>query len=142
MARLVYRRQLSTETFLRPWLLRSGFSAEGPGFEESLSVISSTAQQYGAEHSFLAQSSKAYWRSLRTGLRNLSSPVSMLLATGSDRDSSAAIADLRPLLARFSIVEVPAQGILAPLAEPETIAGAIARELAPPATEVQPGLIN
>ena len=66
----------------------------------------------------------------------------MLLATGSDRDSSAAIADLRPLLARFSIVEVPAQGILAPLAEPETIAGAIARELAPPATEVQPGLIN
>ena len=142
LARLVYRRQLSTETFLRPWLLRSGFSAEGPGFEESLSVISSTAQQYGAEHSFLAQSSKAYWRSLRTGLRNLSSPVSMLLATGSDRDSSAAIADLRPLLARFSIVEVPAQGILAPLAEPETIAGAIARELAPPATEVQPGLIN
>ena len=142
LARLVYHRQLSTETFLRLWLLRSGFSAEGPGFEESLSVISSTAQQYGAEHSFLAQSSKAYWRSLRTGLRNLSSPVSMLLATGSDRDSSAAIADLRPLLARFSIVEVPAQGILAPLAEPETIAGAIARELSPPAADVQAGLTN
>ena len=140
LARLVYRHQLSTETFLRPWLLRSGFTAEGPGLEESLSVISSTAQQYGAEHSFLAQSSKAYWRSLRTGLRNLSSPVSMLLATGSNRDSDAAIADLRPLVTRFSIVEVPAQGILAPLAEPETITAAIARELASPAADLPPGL--
>jgi pimeloyl-ACP methyl ester carboxylesterase len=140
LARLVYRHQLSAETFLRPWLLRSGFLAESPGLEESLSVISSTAQQYGAEHSFLAQSSKAYWRSLRTGLRNLSSPVSMLLATGSNRDSDAAIADLRPLVTRFSIVEVPAQGILAPLTEPETIAAAIARELASPAADLSPAL--
>ena len=142
MAGFVYRHQLSTEAFLRAWLLRSGFTAEGQGFDESLSVISSTAQQYGAEHSFLAQSSKLYWRSLRTGLRNLGTPVSMLLATGSDRDSSAAIADLRPLVGRFSIVEVPTQGILAPLAEPDTIAVAIARELTPSEADSQPGLIN
>jgi len=145
MAGFVYRHQLSTEAFLRAWLLRSGFSAEGTGFEESLSVISSTAQQYGAEHAFLAQSSKAYWRSLRTGLRHLASPVTMLLSTGSDRDSSAAIADLRPLVARFSIVEVPSQGALAPLAEPDAVATALSRELAgaaelPP--ETLPGLTN
>jgi hypothetical protein len=66
----------------------------------------------------------------------------MLLATGSGRDSSAAIADLRPLVGRFSIVEVPAQGALAPLAEPDTIAAAIARELSPPETESLPGVIN
>lgn len=129
MARLVYRYQLSSESFLRSWLLRSGFASEGAGLEESLSVITSTAQQYGAEHAFLAQSSKAYWRGLRTGLRNLSSPVSMLLAIGSDKDSSAAITDLRPLVSRFAIVEVTAQGALAPIAEADAVAAAIEREL-------------
>ncbi|MCX6959154.1 MAG: alpha/beta hydrolase [Verrucomicrobia bacterium] len=131
MARLVYRHQLSTESFLRAWLLRSGFAAESPSLEESVSVISTTAQQYGAEHAFLAQSSKAYWRSLRTGLRNLTSPVSMLLAIGSDKDSSAAISDLRQLVSRFSIVEVSVQGSLAPLSEPDAVTAAIERELLP-----------
>jgi len=129
MARLVYRYQLSTESFLRSWLLRSGFTLDGGGLEEALSVITSTAQQYGAEHAFLAQSSKAYWRGLRTGLRYLSSPVSMLLAIGSDKDSSAAISDLRPLVSRFAIVEVAAQGALAPVAEADAVASAIEREL-------------
>ncbi|MCE9543168.1 MAG: alpha/beta hydrolase [Verrucomicrobia bacterium] len=131
MARLVYRHQLSTESFLRAWLLRSGFAAESPSLEESVSVISTTAQQYGAEHAFLAQSSKVYWRSLRTGLRNLTSPVSMLLAIGSDKDSSAAISDLRQLVSRFSIVEVSVQGSLAPLSEPDAVTAAIERELLP-----------
>ena len=135
MARLVFRYQLSTESFLRAWLLRSGFTIEGNGLEESLAVICSTAQQYGSEYAFLSQSSKAYWRSLRTGLRNLSSPVSILLAIGSDKDSSAAINDLRPLLKRFGIVDVAAQGPLAPLAEPEIITSAIERELLPPSEE-------
>ena len=138
MARLVYRYQLATDSFLRAWLLRSGFIAEGPGLEESVTVITSTAQQYGAEHAFLAQSSKAYWRSLRTGLRNLASPVSVLLATGSDKDSSAAINDLRPLVTRFAIVEVPALGGLAPLAEPETVALAMERELTPTSSPEAP----
>lgn len=135
MARLVYRHQLSTESFLRAWLLRSGFAVESPSLEESLSVISTTAQQYGAEHAFLSQSSKAYWRGLRTGLRNLTSPVSMLLAIGSGKDSSEAISDLRGLVNRFSIVEVSVQGALAPLSEPDPVAAAIERELLPPAAE-------
>jgi len=128
MARLVYGYQLATESFLRSWLHRSGYP-EGADLEESLKVITSTAQQYGAEHAFLSQSSKSYWRGLRTGLRNLSSSVSMLLAIGSDKASSAAISDLRPLVSRFAIVEVPVQGALAPLAEPDTVASAIEREL-------------
>lgn len=135
MARLVYRYQLATDSFLRAWLLRSGFTHEAAGLEECLSVITSTAQQYGAEHAFLAESSKPYWRSLRTGLRHLSSPVTMLLAGGSGKDSSSAIADLRPLVNRFSIVEVTAQGALAPLAEPDAVAAAIARELSAPHVE-------
>jgi hypothetical protein len=64
----------------------------------------------------------------------------MLLATGDNRDSSAAIADLRPLLGRFSIREVTARGILAPLAEPDAVTEALARELAPlpPETPLPP----
>ena len=136
MARLVYRYQLATESFLRAWLLRSGFAIDASGLDESLSVIVSTAQQYGAEHAFLAQSSRAYWRGLRTGLRNLSSPVSMLLALGSDKDSSAAINDLRPLVTRFAIVEVNAMGAIAPLAEPDMVAIAIERELSSQFSEI------
>jgi len=138
LARMVYRHQLATEAFLRAWMLRSGFIAEDPALEETLSVVTSTAQQYGAEHSFLSQCSKSYWRTLRTGLRALTAPVTMLLATGDDRDSSAAIADLRPLLPRFSISEVTARGVLAPLAESETVSEALARELSPPAQEPTP----
>jgi haloalkane dehalogenase len=129
LARMVYRHQLSTESYLRAWLLRSGFVTDGPAVQESLSVILSTAQQYGAEHAFLSMTSKPYWRGLRTGLRNLSSTVSVLLADGSGADSSAAIADLRPLVNRFSIVETSAKGILAPLAEADLVAAAIADEL-------------
>ena len=53
----------------------------------------------------------------------------MLLAIGSDKDSSAAITDLRPLVSRFAIVEVNAMGAIAPLAEPDTVALAIEREI-------------
>jgi hypothetical protein len=62
----------------------------------------------------------------------------MLLAVGSDKDSSTAINDLRPLVSRFAIVEVPAQGLLAPLAEPDAVATAIERELSPPIPESLP----
>ena len=129
LARLVYRHQLSTESFLRGWLQRSGYAPEAPGFEESLSVISSTAQQYGAEHAFLALSSRSYWRDLRTGLRNLAPSVTLLLAKGAERDSLEALADLRPLIQRFSVTEVEALGPLAPLSRPDTVGAAIAQEL-------------
>jgi pimeloyl-ACP methyl ester carboxylesterase len=138
LAKLVYRHQLSAETFLRPWMLRSGFTTEDPSLEESLSVIASTAQQYGAEHSFLAQCSKSYWRGLRAGLAGLDAPVTMLLATGSDRDSSEAISDLRPIVRRFSIGEVVVRGILAPLAEPEAVSRALAGELSSTDQEMPP----
>jgi pimeloyl-ACP methyl ester carboxylesterase len=129
LARLVYRHQLSTESFLRIWLQRSGYAPEAPGFEETLSVISSTAQQYGAEHAFLALSSRPYWRGLRTGLRDLAPAVSLLLAKGAERDALEALADLRPLIQRFSVTEVEAGGPLAPLSRPEAVAAAIAGEL-------------
>jgi len=42
------------------------------------------------------------------------------------------------LLPRFSISEVTARGVLAPLAESETVSEALARELSPPAQEPTP----
>jgi len=67
----------------------------------------------------------------------------VLLANRSDKDSSAAINDLRPLVTRFSIVEVAALGALAPLAEPESVALALERELETPLpSETLGGIIN
>ena len=51
--------------------------------------------------------------------------------------------DLRPLVTRFSIVEVAALGALAPLAEPESVALALERELETPlSNETLGGIIN
>jgi len=132
LARLVYRRQLSTEAFLRSWLPRAGYPPEAPGFEETVSVLSSTAQQYGAEHAFLAICSRSYWKGLRTGLRSLSPDVTLLLAKGAGRDSQAPFTDLIPLLNRFSVAEIDSPGDLATLSRPGEVAAAIAAELLPP----------
>ena len=65
LARIVYDRQWSTPAFIKNWLLRSGFSTDDDELEEALTVFVSTAQQYGAEHALLAQSSPKFWRTLR-----------------------------------------------------------------------------
>ena len=129
LARIVYGRQLSTEASIKQWLLRSGFSTENASLEEALTVLTSTAQQYGAEHAFLAQSSRSFWQKIPTRITTMNIPITLLVAQESERQTAEAIISLRPCATRFSINEVETVSSLAPLADPQPLITSILHEL-------------
>ncbi|MFZ9920783.1 MAG: alpha/beta fold hydrolase [Terrimicrobiaceae bacterium] len=53
IGRLVYQRHTSRTPFIRSWLLRSGYANPENLAEETIDVLASSAQQYGAEHAIL-----------------------------------------------------------------------------------------
>jgi len=129
LARVVYHRQLSTEHVIKQWLLRSGFSIHDSSLEEAVSVLTSTAQQYGAEHAFLAQGSRAFWRNLSSKLTSLHLPIALLSNKNSERLTNELIGALRPYATRFSINEMETESFLPPLTDPELTLAALRQEL-------------
>ena len=129
LARIVYHRQLSTENSIRQWLLRSYFPVEDPSFEEAVAVLTSTAQQYGAEYAFLAQTSRKFWHTTCSRLTTITAPITLLLARESERQPHELITSLRPWVNRLSIVEIEALSALAPLVNPTALVTAIHHEL-------------
>ncbi len=129
LARIVYRRQLSTEHDIKQWLLRSGFNTYDDSLEEAISVLASTAQQYGAEHAFLAQCSLSFWRKLPSQLATLHLPIALLSNKNSDRFTNEAIAALRPYATRFSINEMETESFLPALTNPELMISTLKQEL-------------
>lgn len=130
LARIVYRRQISTEHDIKQWLLRSGFNATDHSLDEVVAVLTSTAQQYGAEHAFLAQCSRSFWRKLSSQLTTLHLPIALLSSKNSERLTNESIATLRPYASRFSINEMETESLLAPLTDAPLIITALAQELA------------
>ena len=129
LARTLYKRQWSTEGFIKEWLLRSGFFLDDPFFEEVASVLSSTAQQYGAEHAFVAQNSSTFWKHLSKKFSPLNIPISLLVTENSERATTEAMIHLRPYTSRFSIHKVETISSLAPLVCPELLIKSIEHEL-------------
>jgi pimeloyl-ACP methyl ester carboxylesterase len=129
LAQIVYRRQLSTENDIKQWLLRSGFSVTDNSLEEVVGVLSSTAQQYGAEHAFLAQCSRSFWREFSSQLATLHLPISLLSSKNSERLTNESITMLRSYATRFSIHEIETESLLAPLTHPSSIISALTQEL-------------
>ncbi|MFZ4115439.1 MAG: alpha/beta fold hydrolase [Chthoniobacterales bacterium] len=129
LARIVYQRHWSTEATIQQWLLRSGFSIGDSCLQETVAVLSSTAQQYGAEHAFLAQSSPAFWKKIVRKIPAISVPISLLTTQDCERQTTEAIAHLRPHASRFSMNKVETKSLLAPLTEPHLLLGAMEHEL-------------
>ncbi|MDH4470283.1 MAG: alpha/beta fold hydrolase [Verrucomicrobiae bacterium] len=129
LARIVYQRQWSTEASIKQWLVRSGFSPLDPFLEEVLSVLTSTAQQYGAEYAFLAQSSARFWRHLSSKMSSMTTPVSLLATQDSERLITEAITSLRSYTSRFSINKVETRSPLAPLSDPQPLVASIEHEM-------------
>lgn len=129
LARIAYRRQWSTEHDIKQWLLRSGFNLDDPSLEEVVTVLTSTAQQYGAEHAFLAQSSRTFWRKLSSQLTSLHLPIALLLTKDSERLTNESITALRPYATRFSMSEMETESFLPPLTNPELMITALKKEL-------------
>jgi haloalkane dehalogenase len=125
LARIAYQRHFSTEAYIKQWLLRSGFSTEHSALQEVITVLTSTAQQYGSEHAFLAQSSARFWRNLRSQLSPITAPVTLLMAQGSERLTEEAMISLRPFVSHFSITEIETTSLLAPLIDPSLLITAL-----------------
>lgn len=129
LARLAYRRQLSTEQGIQQWLLQSGFNIYDDSLKEAVTVLTSIAQQYGAEHAFLAQSSRSFWRQLSSKLNTLHLPITLLSNKNSARLTNESMTALRPYATRFSIHEMETESFLPPLTHPELIIAALKQEL-------------
>lgn len=129
LARIAYRRQLSTEHNIKQWLLRSGFNPHDNSLDEVVTVLSSTAQQYGAEHAFLAQCSRSFWRKLSSQLTTLHLPIALISSKNLERLTNESITALRPYATRFSINEMETESFLPPLTHPELMIGALKQEL-------------
>lgn len=129
LARIVYQRQWSMEASIKQWLVRSGFSPVDPFLEEVLSVLTSTAQQYGAEYAFLAQSSAPFWRYLSSKMTFMNTPVSLLATQDSERLITEAISTLCSYTSRFSINKVETRSPLAPFSDPQPLIASIEHEM-------------
>jgi pimeloyl-ACP methyl ester carboxylesterase len=129
LARMVYRRQLSTENEIRQWLLRSGFSSNDRSIEEVVTVLTSTAQQYGAEHALLAYCSRSFWRKFSSQLGTLHLPIALLSNKNSERLTNTSIAMLRPHATRLSINQIETESLLAPLTDAPATIAALNQEL-------------
>ena len=53
IARFIYQRHTSRASFIRAWLSRTGYANPENLAEETVDVLTSSAQQYGAEHAIL-----------------------------------------------------------------------------------------
>lgn len=124
LARIAYRRYFSTEATIKEWLLNSGFSEEDPRLLEATHVLTSTAQQYGSEHAFLAQSTPRFWQNIR--LSPIEAPVMLLSHQESDFFTEQTLLDVSPFVSRFTITEVKTTSFLAPLTEPSLMIRTIA----------------
>lgn len=129
LARLAYRRHFSTESTIKQWLLDSGFSLEDPSLMEAVAVLSSTAQQYGSEHAFLAQSTARFWQGMRSQLSLIEAPVTLMMKKEAARFTEEALLHLRSFVTQFTLVEIETTSSLAPLTDPSTMIGALAQQI-------------
>jgi pimeloyl-ACP methyl ester carboxylesterase len=49
-SRFIYQNHIASPQFIRNWLVKSGFSPSQPPSEETVSILTTCARQYGAEH--------------------------------------------------------------------------------------------
>ena len=127
--RFVYRNYLSRAPFVRAWLLRYALTNPESLTEEMVSILSTCAQQYGAEHAILGFLQGRMAFDIERRLRDIPIPVHILWpdkATGFPPDGGEAICRKLPL---SSMEILPGCGILAALESPDLVESAIVQAL-------------
>ena len=128
--RFVYRKYLSRAPFIRAWLTRSALTNPESLTEEMVTILSTCAQQYGAEHAILGFLRGRMAFDIERRLHDVPAPVHILWpdrATGFSPDSGAAICRKLP---QASMEILPGCGILAALENPDLLEAAISQSLA------------
>lgn len=123
--RFVYRNYLARPPFIRAWLTRFALTNPESLTEEMVSILSTCAMQYGAEHAILGFLRGRMAFNIERRLHDVPVPVHILWpdnATGFSPDGGSAICRRLP---RASMEILPGCGILAALENPDTMEAAI-----------------
>ena len=127
--RFVYRNYLARPPFIRAWLTRFALTNPDSLTEEMVSILSTCAMQYGAEHAILGFLSGRMAFNIERRLHDVPVPVHILWpdnATGFSPDGGTSICRRLP---RASLEILPGCGILAALENPDMVEAAIAQFL-------------
>ena len=127
--RFVYRNYLARPPFIRAWLTRFALTNPESLTEEMVSILSTCAMQYGAEHAILGFLRGRMAFHLERRLHDVPVPVHILWpdnATGFSPDGGNAICRRLP---RASLEILPGCGILAALENPDLMEAAIVQFL-------------
>lgn len=127
--RFVYRNYLSRAPFVRAWLTRVALADPASLDDEMVGILSTCAQQYGAEHAILGFLRGRMAFDIERRLRDVPVPAHILwpdAATGFSAESGESICRKLP---RGSMEVLPGCGILAALESPDIMESAIARAL-------------
>lgn len=127
--RFIYRNYLSRAPFIRAWLTSTALTSPDALTEEMVAILSTCAQQYGAEHAILGFLRGRLAFNIERRLKDVPVPVQILWpdkATGFSPDGGTAICQKLP---RGSLEILQGCGILAALEHPDLVGTAIARTL-------------
>ncbi len=127
--RFVYRNYLARAPFIRAWLTRFALTDPASLTEEMVSIFSTCAQQYGAEHAILGFLRGRLAFDIERRLHDVPVPVHVLWPDRASGFSPTGGTSLCHKLPRASMEILPGCGILAALENPDLVELSIARAL-------------
>ena len=125
LKRFIYRNYLSRAPFIKNWLTRLGFAKPENVTDETVSILTTCAQQYGAEHAILGFLRNRRRFHVEDRLANVSAPVHILWPNVAKGFDIAEGAELCRRLPNASIHPLPEAGAFAPMEMPIEIGSAI-----------------
>lgn len=131
VSRAFYRRYLSTTIQIRAWLKSFGFVDPDKISDETIEVLTTCAQQFGAERAILQWLARRFDLDLERRLSELSQPVTLIWGGNSVDPPLELGYRLQMVAKQCGLVVIPNSGLLAPLESPMQVAEALAKELDP-----------
>ena len=125
LKRFLYRNHISRAPFIKNWLTRLGFSKPENVTEETISILATCAQQYGAEHAILGFLRNRRRFHVEDRLGNVTAPVHILWPEAAKGFDLTEGSELCRKLPNASIHTLPEAGAFAPMEMPAEIGAAI-----------------
>jgi len=129
LKRFLYRNHISRAPFIKNWLTRLGFSKPENVTEETISILATCAQQYGAEHAILGFLRNRRRFHVEDRLGNVTAPVHILWPEAAKGFDLTEGSELCRKLPNASIHTLPEAGAFAPMEMPAEIGAAISNWL-------------
>lgn len=127
MSRLIYRRHLAQPSFIRSWLETSAFSNPAKVTPETLDILVTCAQQYGAEHAIFNFLKKRRDYDICSYLSSVPAPVHILWPARAEGFHPSGASNLCRNLARATMEILPEASAFAPMESPDEMAEAVLR---------------